>query len=64
MGRPQQPEIERSGRTAVDQDHWQVDVDGAAPADEEGLGPVPEENRPGHHPEHEQDGPEVPPQDR
>jgi hypothetical protein len=63
MGRPQQPEIERSGRTAVDQDHWQAEVGGAG-AHEGGLAPVPEENQPGHHPEHEQDRPEVPPRDR
>ncbi|MDP8992274.1 MAG: hypothetical protein M3N31_04370 [Actinomycetota bacterium] len=61
--RPQQPELERSGRSSVDQDNWQVNA-GAGPTDEAGVAPVPEENQPGHHPEHEQDRPEVPPDQR
>ena len=31
---------------------------------DEATGPIPEENLPGHHPEHEQDKPEVPPAQR
>ncbi len=63
MTRPQQPEIARSGRGAVDQDSWQVNAE-TGPTDEMAGGPVPEENQPGHHPEHEQDRPEVPPHER
>ena len=63
MSRPQQPEIARSGRSAVDQDNWEVNA-GSGPTDETDLGPVPEANQPGHHPEHEQDRPEGPPSER
>ncbi len=56
MSTPQQPELQRSGRGASDPKSAQAHVDG--PLDEEGAaGPVPPENQPGHHPEHEQDKP-------
>jgi hypothetical protein len=34
------------------------------PPVDEAVGPIPEDNLPGHHPEHEQDKPEVPPAQR
>ncbi|QGG95891.1 hypothetical protein [Actinomarinicola tropica] len=58
---PAQPEVHRSGRTPLDPDHadTQVEVEHRAPRDEPGGGPVPEDNRPGHHPDHEQDKPDL-----
>jgi len=59
MGRPQQPEIARSGRGATDPSSAKSHVD--APEEESGrTGPVPLENQPGHHPPREQDKPDVP----
>jgi len=59
MPNPQQPELRRSGLGET--------VDAAAktrnggPTDTSGnTGPVPEDNQPGHHPEHEQDQPDLP----
>jgi hypothetical protein len=60
MSTPQQPEAHRSGKGASDPKSARGHLGG--PQDEEGpTGPVPPENRPGHHPEHEQDKPEGPP---
>lgn len=60
MTTPQQPEIARSRRSEVDPASAKTRTGG--PTTEKGrLGPVPEENLPGHHPEHEQDKPEGPP---
>jgi hypothetical protein len=57
---PQQPELHRSGKGATDPKSAQAHVGG--PQDEEGpTGTVPPDNRPGHHPEHDQDKPEGPP---
>lgn len=58
---PAQPEIHRSGRTPLDPDHveTQVEVERHAPHDEPGGGPIPEGNQPGHHPEHDQDKPDL-----
>lgn len=58
---PAQPEVHRSGRTPLDPDHadTQVEVEHRAPRDEPGGGPIPEDNRPGHHPDHEQDKPDL-----
>jgi hypothetical protein len=60
MGEPQQPELHRSGLSAVDPDsaraHQQVEPH-ITPGPGEGPGPVPEDNRPGHHPAVEQDKP-------
>lgn len=56
MSNPQDPNIRRSGRGEVVQDAAKTRRGG--PTDESGeTGPVPEENRPGHHPEIEQDKP-------
>ncbi|HZU79077.1 MAG TPA: hypothetical protein VE991_04110 [Acidimicrobiales bacterium] len=60
MSKPQQPEMERHGLGEVDPSAAKTRHGG--PTDERGnTGPVPEANRPGHHPEHEQDKPERPP---
>lgn len=62
MTKPQQPELRRSGHTPVDQDHA-AEVAGGAPRTRQGRaasGPVPPDNEPGHHPEHEQDRPANP----
>jgi hypothetical protein len=60
MTRPQQPEIERSGRTPVDEDAVQgTDHPRPDRVADPPRGPVPEANRPGHHPDREQDKPEA-----
>jgi hypothetical protein len=59
MVKPQQPELRRSDRGATSDDAVKESitspnipsVDGGA------RGPIPEDNLPGHHPEHEQDKP-------
>jgi hypothetical protein len=58
---PAQPEVHRSGRTPLDPDHVDttVEVEPRAPAEEPGGGPVPDANRPGRHPETEQDKPDL-----
>jgi hypothetical protein len=57
MTKPQQPELRRSGYGATDDDSAQAKLGG--PTDVDGpTGPVPEENRPGHHPDEEQDKPD------
>jgi hypothetical protein len=58
MGRPQQPEIARSGRGATDPASAKSHA-AAAGADSEDIAPVPPDNQPGHHPEHEQDKPDL-----
>jgi hypothetical protein len=58
MDRPQQPELYRSGTTSLEPDH--VGSDLAAHRRPRASGrsrPVPPDNRPGHHPDHEQDQP-------
>jgi hypothetical protein len=59
MSSPQQPELRRSGRGDVTQEGRretrEQDDDGP---DTGRTGPVPPDNRPGHHPAHEQDKPE------
>jgi len=61
-GHPQQPEIERRGLGEVDQDGRSISRETERTKTAKGrTGPVPEENRPGHHPEHDQDKPEAPP---
>ncbi len=63
MSNPQQPEIRRSGRGEIVQDA--VKTRHGGPTDESGeTGPVPEDNEPGHHPEADQDKPQVPPSQR
>ena len=56
MTKPQQPELRRSERGATDDDSAKSRA-GKVSGKGAGLGPVPEENQPGHHPEHEQDKP-------
>jgi hypothetical protein len=56
MPNPQDPGLRRSEKDSATQDAWVNDVTGA-PADEGATGPVPEDNRPGHHPDREQDKP-------
>jgi len=56
MATPQQPELRRAGRNPTDQDSWAVGGSDHV-SDEGNPGPVPPDNQPGHHPEHEQDKP-------
>ncbi len=60
MGKPQQPELGRSGHTPVTEgQHAKEVLQGEGqPAAEASPGPVPEDNQPGHHPEKEQDKPD------
>src|SRR5438045_1913745 len=58
MANPQQPELARSRRGAVDADAVKEQLTAPQRTDARGeIGTVPEANRPGHHPEHEQDKP-------
>jgi hypothetical protein len=61
VGKPQQPELGRSGHTPVTEgQHAREVIQGQEGSGEEGsAGPVPEANRPGHHPEAEQDQPDL-----
>jgi|1186.fasta_scaffold570176_2 hypothetical protein len=61
MVTPQQPELERSGRSAVDPAAAKNDATTvAAPGStSEKRQSVPEDNRPGHHPAKEQDKPDA-----
>ena len=61
MSNPQQPELRRSGKGAPDEGSAKAHVENPQPTDSSGGGHIPEENRPGHHPEKEQDKPEGPP---
>lgn len=62
MGRPQQPELERSGRGETDPQGRRItrEAERRGRSKEKG-GKVPEDNRPGHHPDQEQDKPAGPP---
>lgn len=60
MTSPQQPELRRSGLGSTEQDAAELRAGDVPGEGAQGLGPVPEDNRPGHHPEHEQDKPEPP----
>jgi hypothetical protein len=61
MGKPQQPELGRSGHTPVTEgQHAREVIEGQqSPGDEGSVGSVPEDNRPGHHPQAEQDQPDL-----
>jgi hypothetical protein len=60
MSNPQQPELRRSGKGDTVQDSWGNAAGSAEnPGPEGAAGPVPEANQPGHHPEKEQDKPDV-----
>lgn len=58
MGKPQQPELERSGRGEIDPQGRRVTREAEKSGPDRGkAGKVPPENRPGHHPDVEQDKP-------
>ncbi len=61
MTNPQQPELRRSGLGATTpEDSTKVQLAGAGePTAEGNVHPVPEENQPGHHPETDQDKPDL-----
>jgi hypothetical protein len=60
MTTPQQPELARSRRSEADPAAAKARTGG--PTTEKGrTGPVPDDNLPGHHPEHDQDKPAGPP---
>jgi hypothetical protein len=61
MSNPQQPELARSRKTpAQDPDSVATVVEGQRQPEAKGPGgPVPAENQPGHHPETEQDKPDL-----
>jgi hypothetical protein len=61
---PQQPELRRSNRGDVTQDGRRTTREAEGDDDVAGRsGPVPPQNRPGHHPEQDQDKPTKPPGD-
>jgi hypothetical protein len=60
--KPQQPELRRSGLGSTDQDAAEIRAGDRPEAGPDELGPVPEENQPGHHPSAEQDKPAAPPE--
>ena len=60
MPNPQQPELRRSERGATSDDAAPLGAD-APPPSSGADGPIPEGNRPGHHPDEEQDKPTGPP---
>jgi hypothetical protein len=60
MSTPQQPELHRSGQGATDPKSAKANTS-TPPAEQGDAGPVPPDNQPGHHPEHDQDKPEGPP---
>ena len=61
MSKPQQPELHRSGRGEADPASSKTKIETESGAGSGGPGqPVPEENVPGHHPEEEQDKPQLP----
>ncbi len=57
MGTPQQPELRRSRRSAVDPESYEEHRVHDRPEDDPAIGPVPAASRQGHHPEKEQDRP-------
>src|SRR5829696_9203328 len=60
MAKPQQPELARSRKTpALDPDATETVLSAAEPPGvDRPRGPIPEDNRPGHHPPVEQDKPD------
>lgn len=61
MAKPQQPELRRSGFVpALDPDATESRLDAHDRPDSSGpSGPIPEDQRPGHHPDQEQDKPDM-----
>ena len=61
MSGPQQPELRRSGRGEVTSEGRREAREETSDASTKGdSGPVPPGNQPGHHPDREQDQPDVP----
>ena len=60
MSNPQQPELRRSGKGAPAEGSAKAHVEDQQPTATSGGGRVPEDNRPGHHPDKEQDKPVLP----
>jgi hypothetical protein len=60
MATPQQNEVRRSTHNAADPDGAKSALTASKqPAQDDAAGPVPEDNQPGHHPEVEQDKPDL-----
>jgi hypothetical protein len=60
MPKPQQPELRRSDYGATSDDSAKIKAAVEERPTVKGVaGPVPEDNRPGHHPEREQDKPDL-----
>jgi len=61
MSKPQQPEVRRSGRVpALDPDASETKLSSQdRPANGDTIGDAPEDQQPGHHPEHDQDKPDL-----
>jgi len=59
MATPQPPELRRSSHSAADPKARKAFGDVTLPSPDERSGPIPEENQPGHHPDHEQDQPDL-----
>lgn len=61
MSKPQQPELHRSGRVpALDPDASEAKLSAQdRPANGDTIGGAPEDQQPGHHPEHDQDKPDL-----
>jgi hypothetical protein len=58
MGQPQQPELRRSGRSNTSQEAEHAKQEARGTPKRKGVkAPIPEENRPGHHPAKDQDQP-------
>ncbi len=60
MPKPQQPELRRSDLGATTDDSAKSNAAATVPAvDDHGAAPVPLANQPGHHPDEEQDKPDL-----
>ncbi len=59
MTKPQQPELRRAGRGATDDDSAKAKAAASLPEGDGAVAPVPPDNQPGHHPEQEQDKPDL-----
>jgi hypothetical protein len=57
VAKPQQPELHRSSLTPADPASAKSQAASTPPGGQESIGPVPEDNIPGHHPDEEQDKP-------
>lgn len=57
MPKPQQPELRRSGKGSTDRDGKELRARDDLPSGDPAMGPVPEENQPGHRPQDEEDKP-------